>query len=173
MTRLFGLSLVAAALMALAIAGTALARPGNGVKALTVTLECDNGESYEGVVQGRGRWAPFHVDDSKTRLQPTAFLSFEGVRVDKNGMAHDASFEDPIRRGNGNVPEGAEIVTCDYTVTWLNERTGESLDGEGVVEGYFKQEEDDEGEGVSSQQQGQGFGKLNNPGKGKGKNKNR
>lgn len=153
------------------VVGTAAARPGNGAKAMQITLECDNGETYEGVVAGRGRWAPAHVNDSKTRFQPTGFLAFEGTSVDKHGASHEELIEDPIHRGNGNTPEGATIITCEFSVSWSNAKTGESLEGEGIVVGYLKQEETSEVLGAEQQQQGNG--KLNNQGKGKAKGKNK
>jgi len=164
MIRWLTIPLLAAPLLALIVAGTALARPGNGAKAMQITLDCDNGQSYEAVVAGKGRWAPAHVVGSKTRIQPTAFLSFEGIHVDEDGVSHDQVMEEPEYRGNGKTPAKKTIITCDFSVSSMDEKTGESFTGTGVIQGYIK---NDSTEAVAAEQQGKSKGKS----QGKGKNK--
>lgn len=128
--------MVAGILLPFFAAATASAGPQNSGNAMPITIHC-GGQHYDAVVVGGG-WSPAFVVDSKTKLFPTAFISFEGVYIDPDGIPHTDVQPEPEYRGNGNVPANRTTMTCTYTIAWSNPETGESFTGTGVVEGYVK-----------------------------------
>jgi hypothetical protein len=66
------------ALAALALAQGALADPVNAKNALVIPATCDNGQSYEVVVNGNGEFSPGHILGSTSVFVPEAFnITFE------------------------------------------------------------------------------------------------
>jgi hypothetical protein len=73
-----GIIMAIATIGALALAQGALADPSNAKNAQVIPASCDNGQSYEVVVNGNGEFTPGHVVGSTSMFIPEAFdLTFE------------------------------------------------------------------------------------------------
>jgi hypothetical protein len=105
---LAGLALVAAA----APAG---ADPVNAPNATRVPISCDNGNTYDAVVNGEGDFAPAHDTNSTKVLVPLSFGEFTGTITDANGGVVD-SFTDPaMTKGKASKKQRRTQTSCTYT----------------------------------------------------------
>lgn len=137
MIRRLGITVLAGSLVALMGVAAVSASPEKSRRAVPLTIECDNNQTYDAVGVGGG-WAPAFVVSSKTKLVPTAFISFEGVYIDPEGNPHPEVQLEPEFKGNGNAAKNRDIMTCTYSIFFENPETGESFSGTGVVEAYLK-----------------------------------
>jgi hypothetical protein len=67
------LTLVVAAIGALAIAQGAAADPTNAKNSLVIPVTCDNGQSLDASVNGNGEFTPAHIIGSSSVFIPQAF----------------------------------------------------------------------------------------------------
>jgi hypothetical protein len=73
-----GIIITVVTLGALALAQGAMADPVNAKQSQVIPASCDNGQSYEVVVNGNGEFTPAHVVGSTSMFIPEAFdLTFE------------------------------------------------------------------------------------------------
>src|SRR6266498_3610028 len=84
-----GIIIAIAMIGALALAQGALADPSNAENAQVIPASCDNGQSYEVVVNGNGEFTPGHVVGSTSMFIPEAFdLTFEFTQTFPEGSFH-------------------------------------------------------------------------------------
>jgi hypothetical protein len=129
------LMLVCAAVLVLA--GAAVAGPINeqSPNSFIVTLNCDNGDSFDAIVVGAD-WSPGHIIGEQGVFHVLAFPTFTGTVTDADGNVVD-QFSDPARfRGQGNVPASAtDVTTCSFEVEF--HEGGFTLTVLGTVTGYI------------------------------------
>jgi hypothetical protein len=122
----------------LAVVGTAAADPVNAPAAFVVPLVCDDGASYEVVVNGNGEFGVGHDLASNTILIPTAFGPFRGVITDDEGNVLDEFTEPPSTKGNSTKGRQTSI-SCTFVIddTFTDPEFGVlHFHGEGSVVGF-------------------------------------
>lgn len=93
-------------------AGSAIAAPQD---AFEVTLDCDNGESYDVVVTGNGEFTPARDQNSTLVLIPVAFGDFTGTLFDDEGNEVDSFTEEgTTAKGSGKQKRDA-VCTFEFT----------------------------------------------------------
>jgi hypothetical protein len=100
-------------MLVLATAAPANADP---LKGQPITLECDNGVTYEAVFRGAGPWTVAQDTASNAVLVPINFAEGRGVVTDAQGNIVSEGVFPPVDKGNV-THVGGPIVTCSYTVT--------------------------------------------------------
>ena len=118
--------------------GTAVADPGRAPNSFEVPLVCDDGASYEVVVNGNGDFGVGHDTASNAMLIPTAFGPFHGVITDAEGNVLDEFTDPPLIKGNA-TKDRATSVSCTYVLddTFTDPEFGElHFQGEGSVVGF-------------------------------------
>ena len=97
------------AVLTTALAGTAGADPKKGE---FFTLRCDNGQTYDIVVNGNGEWTPGHDLNSNAILKPFGFGQFTGTLTDPQGNVVE-QFTEPgeSKRAAANQ----RLVTCGFS----------------------------------------------------------
>lgn len=126
------LALIGAAVAAFAVVGTAAAAPTNAKNAETLDLECDNGETYEIVLNGNGEWTPGHLLDGGV-LIPVSF-DFVGTFTDADG--NEFPVDESSTKGNGKAGQNKELLTCTFGIFFEDPETGETFDAVGTVQGF-------------------------------------
>ena len=88
----------------------------------TAVLECDNGESYEiTTARGNGNFTPAMDLNSTTVFVPVSFGIVSGF-FDPAGDPPPQFFEDePVAKGNGEVPAGREELNCSFVFQFADE----------------------------------------------------
>lgn len=79
-----------------------------------IPLVCDNGESFDIVVNGHGHWTPGRVVGSTNVLVPTGFSDFGYRAVTPEGDVYEDTFPGEDSKGGGNVAQRnpRPTVTC-------------------------------------------------------------
>lgn len=116
MRKIILASALAAALFA-ASSGPALAAP---PERETIPLVCDNGESFDVLVNGGGSFTPGRIVGERRVLVPIEFGDFTFRAVLPDGTVVEESSEDADLKGGGNVAahNPRETVTCTFTETF-------------------------------------------------------
>ncbi|MCE0488142.1 hypothetical protein [Ornithinimicrobium sediminis] len=85
-----------------------------------IPLVCDNGHSYDIVVNGNGNWTPGRIVGSTNVLVPIAFGDFGFRAVTPDGDVYEETFPDEDLKGGGNVAQRnpRPTVTCTFTETF-------------------------------------------------------
>jgi hypothetical protein len=117
-----------AAVGALALTQGALADPLNAKEALVIPATCDNGQSYEVVVNGNGEFTPAHVLGSSSVFIPEAFnITFEFTPT--GGPTESETDTSAKNNVHGNV------TTC--SIDFTQEFPEGSFHLFGTVTGFF------------------------------------
>lgn len=120
------LSVMAVALMSVGVASAAPTR-----NAEPFEIECDNGETYTIVTNGRGAFTPgFIIEGDRHNLIPIAFADYA---VDEDG---NVIFSENIEKnGERKGFTDDDLVTCTYSGVF--EEDGQSITFFGVVTGFL------------------------------------
>ncbi len=112
------------------LAGPVSADPVNAKNNFGVfPLVCDNGQTYQVVVNGNGNFTPAHDVNSTSVFVP---VSFGGTTVTSGGTTQTfpGSTKGEAARGNKN------LVTCTFTITFTDPTTGQTGTSTGSVVGF-------------------------------------
>jgi hypothetical protein len=101
--------LLAGGLAASLFAVPASAAPVNAKKATTIPITCDNGQTYQVVVNGAGFFTPAHVIGSKSMFVPVAFGEITGTAVPSGAPAFD---DPPVTKGQSG--RNRDLTTCSF-----------------------------------------------------------
>ncbi|HEX6329118.1 MAG TPA: hypothetical protein VFZ72_21305 [Jiangellaceae bacterium] len=132
------LAVAVGAASTLAVVGTAAADPVNAPGAFLVPLACDDGASYEVVVNGNGEFGVGHDLASNAMLIPTAFGPFHGVITDDGGNVLE-EFTDPPSTKGSSTKSRQTSISCTFVVddTFTDPEFGVlHFQGEGSVVGF-------------------------------------
>jgi hypothetical protein len=110
-----GVVLVFGAASALAAASTAGADPGGSPRSFQVALVCDNGVTYQLILNGNGEFAVGHDSASNSIVVPTAFGPFHGVLTDAEGNVVD-EFTDPAATKGSSTKDRATSAACTFEI---------------------------------------------------------
>lgn len=107
---------LAAALMAGGVGPATAAPPEPEI----IPLVCDNGASFDVVVNGNGSFTPGRVVGSTGVLIPIAFSDFGFRAVTPDGEVIEGTFPDEDLKGGGNVVRRnpRPTVTCTFSNTF-------------------------------------------------------
>jgi hypothetical protein len=121
------------------MAATASADPSRNVESITLT--CDNGETYAAVVAGMGEFTTAHILDSTSVFIPVSFGSFSGtIRDDEGNIVDQFSEDEPIHKGQ-SLKGLKQPVGCTYSFVFVSDGSdpevpeGWTFTGEGTVVG--------------------------------------
>lgn len=131
----FRIGTAAGILAAFSVVGTALGAPSNSKNAETISLECDNGETYEVVVNGYGEWTPGHIVGGGIII-PTA-MEYTGTYTDPEGNEFPVEGSGVKGKGKGKAGQRHEAVTCTFEIFFEDPDTLESYESVGTVEGFL------------------------------------
>ena len=95
--------------MSIGLAGAAGDDPKKGE---FFTLRCDNGQTYDIVVNGNGEWTPGHDLNSNAILKPFGFGQFTGTLTDPQGNVVER-FTEP--GGSKRAARNQRLVTCRFS----------------------------------------------------------
>lgn len=111
---------VLAGALVLSGASAAVAAPPEGE---VISLECDNGQSYDVVVNGRGEFTPGHIVGSNQVIVPISFGDFVFRAEDPQGNLIVEGSEPDSSKGGGNVEarNPRETITCTFGETFTLE----------------------------------------------------
>lgn len=105
---------------ALGVATIAGADPGGAPGSFRVPLVCDNGATYQLILNGNGAFAVGHDSASNSIIIPTAFGPFHGVVTDADGNVVDEFTDPAVAKGNSTKERGTSAectFELDDTVT--------------------------------------------------------
>ena len=123
---------LATPLLLLAAAVPAAADPGSADEAFS--LVCDNGVTYEIVVNGNGEFTPGHDIDSTSILVPTSFGPFTGTVTGPDGTVVEEINEPGSAKGSSaRMP--LATITCTFQFEETDE-AGFTFSGGGSVTGF-------------------------------------
>lgn len=108
MTRRFLSAAAAVALGAGLLGGPAGADPVKG-NSDVVPLTCDNGQTYDVVVSGRGEFTPGHIVGSNAMLIPVAFGEFTATAQPSG----EPAFSEPGTT-KGQSAKNKDLITCSF-----------------------------------------------------------
>ena len=123
--------------LVLAPAGVASADP--AVPGDVATLDCDDGETYDIVVNGNGEFTPAHDLGSTSTFVATSFGSTTGTLTTAAGAVVDSFSDPPSQKGGQAGKERATSTTCDFVLvaTIPDETLGPlTLTVQGTVTGF-------------------------------------
>ncbi|HYU83655.1 MAG TPA: hypothetical protein VEK80_02525 [Kribbellaceae bacterium] len=123
---------------ALTLAGTASADPLGSPRSFQIELVCDNGQTYQIVLNGNGEFAVGHDLASNSIVIPTAFGPFHGVLTDDEGNVVD-EFTDPAVAKGSSTKQRATSTSCTFEVDDTFEIPGIGVvhfHGEGSAVGF-------------------------------------
>ncbi len=139
MHRTARLVMPVAVLAVVAATAPAGADPVNAPEATRVPITCDNGHTYDAVVNGNGDFTPAHDVNSNAILVPLSFGEFNGTVTDADGNVVD-SFTDPASaKGKASKKQRKTQTTCSYTFgeTFEDPELGTlTFSGTGTVVGF-------------------------------------
>jgi hypothetical protein len=120
---------------ALAGATTAGADPGGSKQSFQVTVDCDNGATYQLILIGNGEFAAGHDSASNSIIVPTAIGSFHGVLTDAEGNVIDEFTDPPATKGNATKDRATSAeCTFEFDQTFTDPELGiVHFHGEGSV----------------------------------------
>lgn len=123
--------------MATALAG---ATAGADPKTPTIPVVCDNGQSYEVVVNGNGQFTPAHDTSSTAVFIPVSFGTFTGSIRNTQGQVVDIFTEPGSEKGQAS--KGLkDALSCTYTISEVSDGSdpgfpaGYTFSGTGSVVG--------------------------------------
>ena len=95
-----------------------------------VSLECDNGRSYEVVVNGNGSFTPGRIVGQTGVIVPVEFGAFEFEAVLPDGSTVGDFLEEGESKGGGNVVKRSPrpTVTCTFSQTFVLPEADEEFD---------------------------------------------
>ena len=100
---------------ALGVASSAGADPGGSPRSFQVPLVCDNGTTYQLILNGNGQFAPGHDSASNSIIVPTAFGPFHGVVTDADGNVLDEFTDPAVSKGNSTKDRGTS-TECTFEI---------------------------------------------------------
>ncbi|MEI8406370.1 MULTISPECIES: hypothetical protein [unclassified Kribbella] len=116
-----GAVLVLGAASVLGVGAIAGADPGGSPRSFEVLLVCDNGESYELILNGNGEFAVGHDSASDSIIVPTAFGPFHGVLTDAAGNVVDEFTDPAVAKGNSTKDRGTSTeCTFEFDETFTD-----------------------------------------------------
>lgn len=85
-----------------------------------IPLVCDNGDSFEVVVNGNGSFTPGRIVGSRGVLVPIGFGNFGYRAVTPDGQVFEETFPEEDLKGGGNVAKHnpRPTVTCTFSETF-------------------------------------------------------
>jgi hypothetical protein len=98
---------------ALGVATVAGADPGGAPGSFQVPLVCDNGATYQLILNGNGEFAVGHDSASNSTIIPTAFGPFHGVVTDAAGNVVEEFTDPAIAKGNSTKDRGTS-TDCTF-----------------------------------------------------------
>lgn len=104
----------------------------------SLSVACDNGVTYEVVVNGNGDFTPAHDLASTSMLVPTWFGPFHGVVTDSEGTVVD-EFTDPAQSKGASTRDRRTSTTCTFAIeeTFDDPDLGTlTFTGSGTVAGF-------------------------------------
>lgn len=102
------------------MAGTAAADPTHAKKAESVSITCDNGKTYDAVVNGNGAFTAAHDINSTAVLVPVSFGPFSGTTRDPAGTVVFTFTDPPMSKGK-SATAVKNLVTCNYTISVVSD----------------------------------------------------
>ncbi|WP_410790521.1 hypothetical protein [Kribbella sp. C-35] len=105
---------------ALGVATVAGADPGGAPGSFQVSAVCDNGATYQLILNGNGAFSVGHDSASNSNIIPTALGPFHGVVTDAAGNVVEEFTDPAIAKGNSTKDRGTSTdctVTLDDTFT--------------------------------------------------------
>lgn len=132
-------------LAALALVGPpADADPVRSKNAFTIPVTCD-GQTFQVVVNGNGRFTPAHVVGTNQNFVPVSFGQTTFTVRNSQGQVIVSETEPPETKGRGRAGQSRELVTCSFNFTQpvSPEDAGEFPPGaatftvSGTVTGFF------------------------------------
>lgn len=115
-----GRTILAATLAAALFTGGAASAAAAPPEQEVIPLVCDNGESFDIVVNGNGNWTPGRVVGSTRVLIPVAFGDFSFRAELPDGQVIEETFPEQDLKGRGNVLKRnpRPTTTCTFTETF-------------------------------------------------------
>lgn len=107
-------AVVAGGLAAGVFAVPATADPVNAKNSTTIPLTCDDGQTYQVVVSGNGRFTPAHVIGSTAVFVPVAFGDITGTALPSG---EPAFVEPPATKGQ-SAKNRNNLTTCSFVATF-------------------------------------------------------
>lgn len=98
------------------MSGPAVADPSNAKNSFATELTCDNGRTYQVVVNGNGEFTPAHDTASNAVLIPVSFGPFTGTIRDNNGDVVE-TFTEPGSSKGQSAKGVKNPVTCTFNFT--------------------------------------------------------
>ena len=127
------------ALIAVGVLGAAVAAPAGAVSPQgTVPLVCDNGHTYDAVVNGNGDFTPARDANGTSVLVPLSFGEFSGTVTDSSGAVVDSFTEPGVSKGSAGK-NAKTTISCTFTFhdTFSDGSGTFTFDGTGSVVGYL------------------------------------
>lgn len=104
-----------------------------------ISLECDNGISYQVTVNGNGAFTPGHDLASTSVLVPTFFGELHGTVTDSSGNVIEEFVDPPMVKGNSGGHPRATTTSCTFTINQSFEEPDLGLlffSGQGSLTGF-------------------------------------
>jgi hypothetical protein len=104
----------AAAVLGLSAWVPAQADPANAKNAFPIQVSCDNGHTYNAVVNGNGAWTPAHDLDSTAMLIPVAFGEQTFTVTAPDGTILDQETSPPTAKPGASAHNKNATVNCEF-----------------------------------------------------------
>lgn len=133
--------LLATALVAPLVAGTALAAPAgadplHAKDSLQLQVSCANGRTYLVVSNGNGNWTPAHDLSSTSTLIPLAFGEQTFTVTDPSGTVVDQETQPPSAKGASADASRSTQTTCTFSGSQTDPASGYTFSISGTVLGF-------------------------------------
>jgi hypothetical protein len=125
--RIALIGVAAAAVLALGLAGTASAAPGEQVE-----LDCGTDGTFTVLTNGNGQFTPGRLVGGGAVI-PVAFSNQHATFTDSEGNVFE-DFPPDVVKGNGHPGKNKDLITCDFSLTFEDE--GGSGSFSGTVTGF-------------------------------------
>jgi len=112
------------------MSGAAAADPVNAKNAFRTQLNCDNGQTYDIVVNGNGAYTPAHIVGSTSVLVPFAFGEFTGMATFPDGTTE--TFTEPATSKKAASRQRG-LVNCSFSFTGTEDGVTFSATGSVLV----------------------------------------
>lgn len=138
MRRSIILSSLALGALSAVVAGPAGADPKSDE---TIPVECDNGQSYEVVVNGNGHFTPAHIVGDLGTFVPVAFGEFTGTVTSSTGEVLATFTEPAVAKGQSG--KNRDLFNCTYSFVEVSDGSdpefpaGSVFTGGGSVTGFL------------------------------------
>lgn len=100
-----------------------------------ISVVCDNGDTFDVFVNGRGEFTAAHITNSTSTLVPVEFGPSTFTVTDEDGNILFTE-SDPGSTKGQSASGKKNLVDCTYTIKLSDPSTGETVTGSGSVVGF-------------------------------------